>query len=170
MSLVELVVVLAMIGILLAIAAPFRGKATDQANDVVARANLRTVLLAQMEFYESNGRFTADRMELLAFAPGLPLGEQGTPRSIYMVVGQSKSFAAVCLFTQGGTGWHTLYHSGGSGSTEAPFGPKDCTRMMLDEQSGARTSGSHTQPTPSKASADSTGITSAVVRDTTTRD
>ena len=168
MSLVELVVVIAIIGILIAMAAPFRGKTTDHASDVVARANLRTVLLTQMEFYESHGRFTADRQELLAYAPGLPLGAEGTARSIYMVVGQSKSFAAVCLFTQGGTGWHTVYHSGGSGSSEALFGPNDCTRMMLDEQTDP--GGSKKTPKASTTRVDSAGITAGIGRDTTTTD
>jgi type II secretory pathway pseudopilin PulG len=149
MSLVELVVVITVIGGLATFAVPVQQRATHQSRDMVAAATLRAVLLTQFEHFDSHGTFTVDRSALLRIEPGLGLGSEGKPGSVYMVVGISKENPAVCLFMEGGTGWHTVYHSEQGGTLTRLGGPGDCTRRMLEEQrQPRRQSPSRARPIP----------------------
>jgi prepilin-type N-terminal cleavage/methylation domain-containing protein len=137
-SLVEILIVLVVLGILFTIASPVRRKAADQARHAVARANMRNVLFAQMSYLAVHDVFTNDISELLNIEPALQLHDNnGGPGSVYMVVGQPGRTPSICLFAEGSKGeWHTLYYSNLSGGAVGLDSPNDCTRRMLDEETG----------------------------------
>jgi prepilin-type N-terminal cleavage/methylation domain-containing protein len=138
-SLVEVLLVITIAGILFAIAAPMRSKAAQQARDAVARANIRNVLFAELAHYAESDSFTSSHAVLRAFEPNLQLYEDSDspPGSVYLVLGQSTTAPALCLFAQGTEGaWQTLYYSNASGGAVGLPSPEECTRRMLDEETG----------------------------------
>jgi len=148
LSLIELLVVIALIGVLTMLAVPRHDSVRDRARSVAAHANLRAVLLAEMQYFDANRNYTVDRSALLKIEPSLPLGNEGRPGSIYIVVAISKANPAVCLFTESGTGWHTIYHSEQGGTLTGLGSPADCTRRILDEQRPRQTTPRGARPIP----------------------
>lgn len=133
-SLVEVVIVLVMVGILVAISAPFQRKALDEARGAVTRSHLRNTLLAELTWYSQHEGFTNDRTQLLRIDPSLPLGDQGVPGSIFIAISSSASAPAICLFAEASAGeWHTVYYSTATDESSDLATPNDCTRRMLDE-------------------------------------
>lgn len=59
-TLVELMVVIAILGVLAAIAVPRLGGSTDSAKDAKLKADLRTVESAIMQYYSVNGKYPND--------------------------------------------------------------------------------------------------------------
>jgi prepilin-type N-terminal cleavage/methylation domain-containing protein len=139
-SLIEVLLVIVAAGILFAIASPSRREAAQLARDVVARANIRNVLFAQLAHFGQYDDFTADARELLGFEPALALHTvDPRPGSVYIVLGQSSRRPALCLFAEGSHRmWHTLYYSSASGGAVGLSTPEDCVRRMLDEQLGQK--------------------------------
>lgn len=150
LTLVELIIVILIVVVLITLGLPIGSKARDQAKDTVARANLRAVMLAELQYFDTHGAFTTDRSELKRIEPDLNLGKEGAPGSVYIVTGQSKRNPAVCLFVEAGSGWQVLYHSASTGTVAATGGPAECTRRMLEDQyeKGDRPRGDTTHSVP----------------------
>jgi type II secretory pathway pseudopilin PulG len=137
---IELIIIMVVVGTLLAIGLPSRRKATDQARDAVARANIRDVLYAELVWWSDHDAFTSEHVDLLRIEPGLQL-HSNTSRSgsVYIVLGQSSQKPALCLFAEGGqNNWMTLYYSSVSDGAVSLTSPEECTRRMLDEQTGQK--------------------------------
>lgn len=134
-SLIEITIVMAMVGILVATSSPFQHRSVDDARSAVTRAHLRNTLFAEITFYLDNQTFTNDRSELLAIDPSLPLGSESVPSSIFIALSSAAGAPAICLFAESTAGeWHTLYYSTATDETSDLASPNDCTRRMLDEQ------------------------------------
>jgi prepilin-type N-terminal cleavage/methylation domain-containing protein len=134
-SLVEVAIVLVIIGILVAVSAPFQRRAVDEARGAVTRSHLRNALLAELTYYAQHGNFTNDRSKLLAIDPSLPLGDEGMPGSIYIATSAGSAAPALCLFAESVAGeWHTVFYSSSTDETSDLASPNDCTRRMLDER------------------------------------
>jgi len=146
-SLVEVAIVLVITGILIAIASPFQRRAVDQARGAAARMSLHNVLLAELTWYAGHQTFTNDRDALLEIDPSLPLGDAGTPGSIYIATSSSTAARAICLFTEASAGaWYTLFYSTSSDETSDLASPNDCTRRMLGEQINGSERQQHAPP------------------------
>ncbi len=136
LTLIEMLVVLAVLAVLASIMLPMQHKATSQAHDAVARANVRTVLMVEMAWLQQHHAFTADRNQLLAFEPELPLHDSANAASgVYITVGQSRENPSVCLFAEtAGDQWYAIYQSEAAAAPTELSSPGDCTRKMLDDQ------------------------------------
>jgi prepilin-type N-terminal cleavage/methylation domain-containing protein len=134
-SLVEVAIVLVIMGILVALSSPFQKRALNEARGAVTRSHLRNTLLAELTYYSQYANFTNDRSRLLRIDPSLPLGNEGTPGSIYIAISAATSAPALCLFSEAAAGeWHTMYYSSATDETSDLASPNDCTRRMLDDR------------------------------------
>jgi len=139
-SIIELIVIIVVIGTLFAIGLPTRRKVADQARDAVARVNIRDVLYAELAWWAEHDAFTSEHANLLHIEPNLQLhSNTSQPGSVYIILGQSTQRPALCLFAEGGqNNWLTLYYSTVSAGAVSLSTPVECTRRMLDEQTGQR--------------------------------
>ena len=134
-SLVEVAIVLVVVGILVALSSPVPKRALNEARGAVTRSHLRNTLLAELTYYSQHENFTNDRSKLLRIDPSLPLGDKGTPGSIYIAISSATSAPALCLFSEAAAGeWQTMYYSSATDETSDLASPSDCTRRMLDER------------------------------------
>jgi prepilin-type N-terminal cleavage/methylation domain-containing protein len=85
-TLIELMIVVAIIAIIAAIAIPNLLRSRMQSNESSAIGNLRTVLGAQTAYHSSNNTYTTDFADLTGATPPFLDGNWGVPKSGYNFV------------------------------------------------------------------------------------
>jgi prepilin-type N-terminal cleavage/methylation domain-containing protein len=122
-TLVELLIVIAIIAILLAVAVPSYMSFDDRARESVAESNVRAIVPAVESFYSDNSSYSALDNASTASPPGLASYD---PAGSTHVVIASSSLHSYCIYsTSGGS---TFFKKGPGGDITADPGPvaDDC--------------------------------------------
>lgn len=112
-TLIELMIVVAIIAIIAAIAIPNLLRSRMQSNESAAIGNLRTIVGAQVAYHAANYEYTADFADLTGATPPFLDGDWGAPKSGYNFVlgGDTANFTAnanaVAYGTTGSKGFFT---------------------------------------------------------------
>ncbi len=112
-TLIELMIVVAIIAIIAAIAIPNLLRSRMQSNESAAIGNLRTIVGSQVAYHAANYEFTADFADLTGATPPFLDGDWAVPKSGYNFVmgGDTSNFTAnanaVAYGTTGSKGFFT---------------------------------------------------------------
>ena len=95
-TLIELMIVVAIIAIIAAIAIPNLLRSRMQSNESAAIGNLRTIVGAEVAYHASNYMYTVDFADLTDSTPSFLDGDWGVPKSGYSFVlgGTADNFTA----------------------------------------------------------------------------
>ena len=129
-SLIELMVVLAILAILVAVGIPTFQGYRNRAFDADAQADLRTGILIESVYHLDNGSFTADTATLTALENTIRFNVSGDPAGTVRVsLGTPET--EVCLFSisEAGT-WWTVYHTSDGGTFYGQSAPATCDSSL----------------------------------------
>lgn len=95
-TLIELMIVVAIIAIIAAIAIPNLLRSRMQSNESSAIGNLRTIVGAEVAYHAANYTYTADFADLTGATPAFLDGNWGVPKSGYnfVLAGDANNFTA----------------------------------------------------------------------------
>lgn len=85
-TLIELMIVVAIIAIIAAIAIPNLLRSRMQSNEAAAQGNLRTIVGAQVAYHAANYEYSVDFADLTGATPPFLDGDWGVPKSGYNFV------------------------------------------------------------------------------------
>jgi type IV pilus assembly protein PilA len=127
-SLIEMVVVLAIVAVLTAIAIPAFSGYRTRAQDSDAQADLRTTLLIEGVHHLENSEFTETTSVLEAAEPAIRFNVAGDPAgSVRVKTGLSGADREVCMFALSESGrWFAVYHTSDDGTRFGQSAPADC--------------------------------------------
>lgn len=112
-TLIELMIVVAIIAIIAAIAIPNLLRSRSQSNESSAIGNLRTIVGAEVAYHSANYAYTADFADMTGATPPFLDGNWGVPKSGYnfLLGGDANNFTvnanAVVYGTTGEKGFFT---------------------------------------------------------------
>ncbi len=128
-TMIELMVSLAIVGILMGLGIVMYGKAAQAADDVEAQLDLVTAVKVQSLALLENGQFTVDEDELRALEPNLQYSLFGDPAGTIAVrVEPGRADRDVCVFAISRSNtWYSMYHSTLAGDLYGNSAPVECT-------------------------------------------
>ena len=129
-SLIELMVVLAILAILIAIGVPSFQGYRNRAHDTDAQSDLRTTMLNEGVYHLDNGAFTATTAALEALENTIRYNVSGDPAGTVRVVLGTPA-TEVCLFSRSESGsWFTVYQTSDSGNFFGQAAPATCQASL----------------------------------------
>lgn len=127
-TMVEIVVVLAIIGVLTTIGAASYTRMHHRAADTAAHLDLATAVKVQVLHHLESGVFTDDVAVLRALEPNLRYSAAGDDGALVVVVEPPLAASAVCIFVRSGSGtWFSIAHSTEEGDRFGTSDPQPCT-------------------------------------------
>lgn len=128
-SLVELMVVLAVLAILMGVGIVSYARMTQIADDKGAQLDLLTAVKVEALRHLETGAFSSDENLLLELEPTLRFSDDGDPPGTVVVrLEDDRTEIDVCLFAQTRDGdWFAIYHSVSTGDLYAESAPLACT-------------------------------------------
>lgn len=128
LTLVELLVVLAVVATLASIAVPRFASAADASHDRAAQSLLRTTLLTQLVIQGETGKFTTNRSEISELEPTLLINQRRNPVGTIRVRTSRQTIThTVCLFSISESGtWFAIFYSEATGPLYGESRPRGC--------------------------------------------
>ncbi len=125
-TLIELIIVMAILAILMAIAVPAYFGFSDRAEITVAQSNVRAAIPAVERFYSDNQSYVGLDNASTAATPGLMYYDPATGSKVHVSAGPAPSQSSYCIYSTAGKS--TYFKRGPGGDITHDPGPNltDC--------------------------------------------
>ena len=125
-TLIELIIVMAIIAILLAVAVPAYTGFSDRAEHSVAQANVRAVIPAVERFYSDNETYVGLDNAASAPVPGLAHYDASTTNKVTVAATPAPSQSSYCIYSTAGKATYFKHGPGGDITKDPGPDVTDC--------------------------------------------